>query len=240
MKRTLPASKISLLSVILLLFAAYLAPKKLSAQVDTEFWFAVPYVNVHHGINYVQNVGDFYGGAFPLYFKISTLGEQADVEISMPASGEILFSEIIPANQTRTYPIPLEKRFDIMASKHGNEVEDKGILITSSFLRITVYYENATHQNPDLFSLKGRNALGSLFFTPFQTRWPNDPRHNENFTSPLDQYWPHVNGNASDVPATYSNLDPDRNTDGRVKLSMIILIQGTYSKSIQLFLHSIL
>ena len=225
MKNHLPASKriTAMLCSLFLLAAVFVS--EVSAQVDTAFWFAVPYVNVHHGINIVQNKGDFFGGADPLYFKISTLDvDDADVEITMPAHGDtVLFSKHIPKGSTVTYTIPRELRFKIMQDRLGDKIEDKGIYIKSNAF-ITVYYENATVQNPDLFSLKGKNALGKIFFTPFQTRWPNDPRHNTNFMSPLDQYWPNADG----VPTSYTKINKDLNTDGRVQLTNYDSIPGVY------------
>lgn len=154
------------------------------AQVDREFWFAVPYVNVHHGLEDPDN----FGGSKPLYFKISTLGEPAHIVIEQPARNNlVLFDTTIGANQTVTYEIPQAQKDNIVVSKQGNLVEDKGIHIFSDEY-ITVYYENATVQNPDLFALKGENALGSLFYTPFQSKWPNDPKHNANHDDPVKQY----------------------------------------------------
>jgi len=164
------------------------------AQVDTAFWFAVPYVNVHHGLEYIDN----YGGAKPFYFKISTLDQPATVTISQPAynngQGRVLpqGSFTIPANETYTYEIDQAIKDEIVVSREGNKIEDKGIYIHSS-AKVTVYYENATVQNPDLFSLKGKNALGTEFYTPFQTLWPNDPKHNANEDDPVKEYWPNNN-----------------------------------------------
>ena len=38
-----------------------------------------------------------------------------------------------------------------------------------SRLDITAYYEENNTNNPEMFALKGQNALGSRFFTSFQT-----------------------------------------------------------------------
>ena len=38
---------------------------------------------------------------------------------------------------------------------------------------ITAYYEiHRTRNNPAIFALKGKNALGYDFWTPFQDKWP--------------------------------------------------------------------
>jgi len=189
--------KLKLKSILYIFFASFFTINSY-AQVDTAFWFAVPYVNIHHGLEYADN----YGGAKPLYFKYSTLNEPATITISQPAynggEGRLLKTETLPPNSTGTYTIEEDDKFNIMVSREGDVIEEKGIYIQST-ARITVYYENATPQNPDLFALKGNNALGTLFYTPFQTLWPNDPKHNHNHDDPLKEFdWGNSEGDIAD------------------------------------------
>ena len=56
---------------------------------------------------------------------------------------------------------------NIIENKPPNQILNYGLHITST-APITVYYEESSENNPDLFSLKGNNALGTEFYTPFQ------------------------------------------------------------------------
>ena len=55
----------------------------------------------------------------------------------------------------------------IIENKPVNQILNYGIYISST-APITAYYEEASTNNPDLISLKGKNALGTEFYTPFQ------------------------------------------------------------------------
>ena len=56
---------------------------------------------------------------------------------------------------------------NIIENKPVNQILNYGIYISST-APITAYYEEASINNPDLLSLKGNNALGTEFYTPFQ------------------------------------------------------------------------
>jgi hypothetical protein len=61
-------------------------------------------------------------------------------------------------------------------SKPANTVLNSGFQITSDY-PITAVYDVITrgpnYNNPETYSLKGQNGLGTEFVTPFQTRWNN-------------------------------------------------------------------
>lgn len=163
--------------------------RKLYGQTDTEFWFVVPEVTINH---------QFPGGQ-PASFRISTGLLPATVTISMPANvfdpitNPGGFSDItinLPANsfyiQDMTCfimnpcsPLPVPA---VPAPVDVNQLENKplnasginkfGILITSTN-PITVYWEVSRQNNKDIWALKGRNALGTDFYTPFQTHGDN-------------------------------------------------------------------
>ncbi len=144
---------------------------ELKAQVDTKFWFVAPEVSNDHGDD-------------PIYLNISTFDEAATVTISMPANGDDFptITRTIAANSFHqenltSYLSEIEHKFrtDYDPSIPGKS--DQGILIESN-TEITVYYESAYSNNSDLFSLKGNNALGSEFYTPFQTRYYNNSGSN--------------------------------------------------------------
>ncbi|MGF1585763.1 MAG: PKD domain-containing protein [Bacteroidales bacterium] len=157
-----------LLLLVILLFSFF----RLSAQTDTEFWFVAPEVTSGHGAS----------GGEPIKLKITTQALPATIRITQPANAyhatnnpggfpEILLEDI-PANEVRE--IDLTPFIDIIENRWWgpDPKNDFGLHITATNM-ITAYYEVGTHNNPDIFSLKGRNALGTEFYTPFQISDPN-------------------------------------------------------------------
>jgi len=135
----------------------------LNAQIDTEFWFAAPDVTA-------GGSGPFRDR--PVYLVISTLNEPAAVVILQPADlGFAPILQNIPANSTQQ--INLTPFLDLIETRPANTVRTTGLLIRSS-APISAYYELRSPNNTDIFSLKGKNANGQLFYTPFQTLWRND------------------------------------------------------------------
>lgn len=145
------------------------SPQKTFAQTDTEFWFVAPEVSKSHGWAEAK-----------FYMRFASMNLPARVTISMPANPD--FQPIVfemDANSAHTIEFPKD---DATASPYPdiekiwnyplNRVNNRGILITSTSL-ITCYFEVGTFWNPDIFSLKGRNALGKDFYVPFQVQFPN-------------------------------------------------------------------
>jgi PKD repeat protein len=144
----------------------------LLAQVDREFWFAIPKETSSHGV---------INATYTVSFKISAMNLDANVTISMPAN---------PYFTPRNFLVPAgTSHIEVMATNwvqfdsiyanpaRWNAVAASGktlhgILITADN-DITVYYDYDNQWNRDLFSLKGKNALGTEFFTPFQNIWSN-------------------------------------------------------------------
>ena len=176
------------------------------AQVDFEFWFAAPYANIDHAPQWPTEYQYKVGGR-PVYLRLATQDADADVQVTMPATGKTIANVHINANSTAT--VDLTDMIDeIQCSNTQQIVEDKGIYIRSNAL-ITAYYEIASVLNTDIFSLKGQNALGKEFYAPFQNRMVNDPYHNKGNgeEQPTSEY-PNaggVNGNHISDPA-YSYL----------------------------------
>jgi len=148
----------SKLLFILLLVSAL----KAYSQTDVEFWFVAPEITIGHG--------NFPGGE-PVYFRVSALQLDATVRIYQPAN---------PAGMDTTFTVPASTTVSIdgspwindLENKPGGIVLDKGVHITSSNL-VTVYYDEDEYWNQDIFALKGRNALGMEFYTPFNNVWNN-------------------------------------------------------------------
>lgn len=126
----------------------------LFAQTDTTFWFVAPEVIFDHGDR-------------PIVLRI-TAQSGANVTISQPANLAFVPINItLPPNTTQT--VDLTAWIDDIENKPANQVLNKGLKITSS-APVTAYYEvNPTCAcNPDIFTLKGKNALGTSFMLPFQ------------------------------------------------------------------------
>lgn len=147
-----------------------------SAQFDTLFWFAAPEVS-HGGGNFDRPIG----------FKISTQNQSSIVTVDFPANP--LISPIIvsiPSNDTRE--INLTMLLDSVENKPANTVLNKGIRIRAS-QPVTVYYEIVStfcNCNPEIFSLKGKTALGRVFYTPFQNTFSNSSAYNPQAYSSID------------------------------------------------------
>lgn len=134
------------------------------AQTDKEFWFVAPEISLTHEDR-------------PIYLRISTLGSAATVTIDQPANSS--FTPIvlnIAANTTLSRDLTLSIN-DIENGVTPNIIENKGLHIVST-ADINIYYEvlgsqNGKVLNSDIFTLKGRNALGKMFYTPFQNQLDN-------------------------------------------------------------------
>jgi gliding motility-associated-like protein len=158
MKNTL---KTLLCSVVL--FHAF----DLRAQKDTEFWFVAPEISQgNSGTNYDRPVG----------FRVSTYDSPAQVTLSQPANPAFLPQTLaLPANTSGFFFLP---NVDDFENKPPNTVLNFGFLISAT-ASITAYYEilGDCLCNPEIFSLKGKNALGTDFYVPLQTILDNSNLH---------------------------------------------------------------
>ena len=152
--------------ILLVLILSNLSVSKVQAQIDTLFWFAPPWVTPDHDNN-VQ-----------LAFRISTFANAATVRMQQPA---LLFDTtfVVPANSLAN--VPLDYLVNSLESKPADAILTSGIKITSTEL-ITVVYDfisdlitisPGSPNNPETYSLKGQNGMGTEFVTPFQTKWNN-------------------------------------------------------------------
>ncbi|KPL09221.1 MAG: hypothetical protein AMS26_23125, partial [Bacteroides sp. SM23_62] len=148
------------------------------SQVDNEFWFVVPELS-HRGNT----------GGTPGTLRIATMELPATVTISMPANpyDPVLnptgFQDIVvnmAGNSTAA--VDLTPLIDVAANPTNNRLENKpltasginnfGLHITATNM-ITAYWEVNYDFGSDLWTLKGANGLGTLFYTPFQTVYNN-------------------------------------------------------------------
>lgn len=144
----------------------WLFPTLSVAQINTEFWFVAPEV-----------VGIASGHADrPIYLRLATQGSPAEVEIAQPANpGFATINVSMAANSVAT--VDLTPFIGDIENSPAASVQNKGLHIVSDW-PITVYYEvlalgaAANNQdfplNPEIFGLKGINALGQRFVVPSQ------------------------------------------------------------------------
>jgi gliding motility-associated-like protein len=154
-----------LLSIIFLLVS--LTSK---AQIDTEFWFAPP--DLTRGTS-TETPRDR-----PILLVLSTLGDGATVSVIKPSN--LSFGPItvnIPPNSSST--INLTPFIEEIETRPADTVLNTGLLIRST-APITAYYEVRSPNNTDIFSLKGKNANGDLFYVPLQNIWNNSQSLNGN------------------------------------------------------------
>ena len=133
------------------------------AQTDTAFWFAAPEVTYNGGALHSDR---------PIYLRLTTLSKAATVTVSEPANNSFT-PRVINIAAYSSATIDLTSDIDQIESKPPNKVLNYGIYIQSTSF-ITAYYEESSQNNPEMFVLKGMNALGQNFFIPSQTLMDND------------------------------------------------------------------
>jgi hypothetical protein len=136
----------------------------IKAQTDTTFWFVAP--DVVYPANAAANT------EIPIFLRLTCQNAPATVTITQPANTG--FSPIVvnlAANAVTS--VDLTSFLASIENQPANQVLNKGLLIKATNL-ITVYYEQASLFNPDIFALKGANALGTNFIVPTQTAWMNN------------------------------------------------------------------
>jgi gliding motility-associated-like protein len=153
---------------VILFICLFIGFYPIQAQIDTEFWFAAPEITSEHADR-------------PIILRISSLNSAATVTITQPANpGFVPITGSVAANSSISFN--LTSLIDFIENNHFNSIESKGLFIKST-AEITAYYEvygigGYGVVNTDIFVLKGRNALGKEFYTPFQTHWNNNTNVN--------------------------------------------------------------
>jgi len=127
------------------------------AQTDSVFWFAAPEITNDNSSPHTDR---------PIIMRMTAFSVAANVTISQPANPSFsTFNVSIPANSSIS--VDLTSQINFIESKPADQVLNTGLLISSS-VAITAYYEEASSSNPEMFVLKGKNALGDNFFIPAQ------------------------------------------------------------------------
>lgn len=132
--------------------------KQSSAQIDTAFWFAAPWVTPNHS------------GNTPVALRISTFNAPTTVRVYQPA-GTYDSTFVVPPNSLNSHF--LNSIINTLECKPANTALNYGIKIEADTLITVVYEVLTTGNNPETYSLKGTNGLGTEFVTPFQTSWDN-------------------------------------------------------------------
>jgi gliding motility-associated-like protein len=139
-------------------------------QIDTAFWFAAP------DVSSAANQGDF-----PVFLRFVTYSNPTVVTVSQPANGS--FTPIvlsIPANSVDS--INMTFYLASIENSPANVANNKGLKISAT-QPIGAMYELRATNNREYVSLKGSKALGTDFYTPFQTFWPNGSSTPQSFSS---------------------------------------------------------
>ena len=132
-----------------------LLAQKLQAQTDTAFWFAAP------------DVSSAFGYDRPIAFRVSSFQLPSIVTVSQPANpGFVPQTITLSPFSTQTFDLTLQ--INNIECGPGDVIQNRGLKITSNN-KIAAYYEaNVNGPNPELFALKGRNALGTNFYISSQ------------------------------------------------------------------------
>lgn len=138
-----------------------------NAQIDQEFWFAPPDL-------IMGSPSEISGGSYrdrPILLVLSSINEPAQVQIWQPAN--LSFAPIIVnLAAASTKSVNLTTWLSQIETSVPDSIMNTGMLIRST-APITAYYELGATNNRDIIALKGKNANGKLFYTPFQTLWEN-------------------------------------------------------------------
>ena len=142
-------------SFYLLLFTLFFGFQA-NAQLDTLFWFVAPEVAQNHGDR-------------PIVFRFATLATPATITVSQPANPGFP-SQVFNLGANAAQTLDLTPWIDIIENKPSNSILNYGFKIHAT-APIMAYYEVVTscNCNPDIFTLKGKNALGTNFIISAQT-----------------------------------------------------------------------
>lgn len=145
------------------------------AQIDTSFWFAAPFVNPDHiwRDDIKLHISTFSAPTTTVWVRqpSAVFPNRYDTAIIIPAYST--FDYVFWRDKLAS---PTNIGFDSLETRPANTVLPYGLHISSSS-NVTAVYDVITRSpaftNPETFSLKGRNASGTQFLCPFQTKWIN-------------------------------------------------------------------
>jgi gliding motility-associated-like protein len=159
------------LIVFVLFFLMKITPA--ISQIDTVFWFAAPWVTPDHTWRdpIKMHIAGDAGTVVRIRQPAAVAPNKYDTTFTIPASRAFDYTFWRDASASAT-----NFGFDSLESRPANSVRPYGLKVTSSN-KITVVYDVITRAptfyNPETFSLKGQNGLGTEFVCPFQNTWVN-------------------------------------------------------------------
>jgi PKD repeat protein len=138
----------------------------LIAQTDTLFWFAVPYSTTLHDAPLTAD----------LTLTATDLNSKTTVTISQPYNPQITpITVVIDPAISLTVNVNFTQADLLKFCNNQYNTKSNSALLIRADHEITAYYEtHRVRNNPAIFALKGKNALGYDFWTPFQNQWPNN------------------------------------------------------------------
>lgn len=187
--------------LIIIISLVWLLPSFTIAQTDTAFWFAAPEVTVN-------NMPPSSHTDRPILLRLTAFTATANVTISIPSNpGFVPLTLFVAPNSSQT--VDLTTWIESIETKPANTVLNTGLKVTSDNF-ISAYYEVNSIDNPEMFVLKGKNALGTSFFIPSQNIMSNWDFYT--FPTPVPT-------NSFDIIATEDNtqitITPAQNLVGR-------------------------
>ncbi len=136
------------------------------SQISTEFWFAVPSLSTLHE------------SPDSIRFCFATFDQPANVTVSQPAiidpNDPDYFVPVqlsIPANSYKVMYLKQYYDRNIIEISPSRGVLPFGVLITSD-VPVSAYYAQ-TKNNSEVYTMKGKNALGTEFLVPMQNNYSN-------------------------------------------------------------------
>lgn len=125
---------------------------KLNAQIDTSFWFAAPKVPVPIG---TTSIG----------LQIGSYTQAVTVYVRQPANaGGVNFSLTLPANSSTV--VAMTASAASFVNTTANAASNLGLYISATgSVSVNYFMESATSR--ENISIKGRNGIGTDFYTPF-------------------------------------------------------------------------
>lgn len=141
------------------------------AQIDREFWFALPDISDGTIVDFDPDNGS------PIKLHFTSI-YATTVVLSKPA--DLSFTPLVyKLNDNEHVEIDLSNiltpdQWETIANNNLSDVKEKGFLIESYPSRITAYFEWDNGDNKEIMTLKGKNALGTDFWVTTQNQFSND------------------------------------------------------------------